>query len=655
MVSRSEIKRSSGSRLCAALLVGVGGLFAAPLAQATSNVLFAFQLQYPVSLSDDNASCALCHQTTTGARGLNPYGTAISRNIPLGFPAVFTAIEQLNSDNDPGGYTNLEEINANTQPGWTGTAPSGVVGALDPTGNSGPVANPDTASTPVNTPVTIDVLANDFDADGDALTVGSIRTTAATSGTVVSTGTAVVYTPDVDFFCTATFDYTAYDGLDESSFATVTVTVGDNAPPSLTPPADTTITVPEGTRFLSKNDPAVAAWLASATATDAEDGDLTDQVSNDAANAFPLGATTVTFTVADSCGETTTATATLTLVVEGDTNTAPVVTAPDPFTYQAFFCATSVPATDQAIAIWLSLATATDAEDGALPVFNDAPDAFPAAPAPGVSTVVTFFTTDSGGLTDTDASTLTIIDSNTAPVVTAPAPLTLVVDSAPVPATDPAIAAWLASASATDAEDGAIGVTNDAPLQFTAGTTTVTFTATDNCGATTTATSTVTIVAGVDLQVNVFVKESIDVRVDEILKAYFYRDDQDIQATLDTTCQYKENVVPVDSGRWDDFNGDGFIDSLGRFPTAAFGFDCGTHLKTISCTGTLRDGRTFYGVSNEFNVSGLGCGGGGGTGGGTGGGSGGSGNPNNQPGGGGGGGTGGGTGTGTGTGTGSGQ
>jgi hypothetical protein len=224
---------------------------------------------------------------------------------------------------------------------------------------------------------------------------------------------------------------------------------------------------------------------------------------------------------------------------------------------------------------------------------------------------VTFSVTDSGGLTSTDASTVTAIDPNTAPVVTAPAPLT-VVSSVSLPVNDPTIAAWLASASATDAEDGTLGVTDDAQGAFHPGTTTtVTFSATDSCGVTTTATSTVTIIDA-DVEVNVFVKEYIDVRVDEYLKAYLYRDDQDIYATLDTVCKYNENEVLVDSGRWEDFNGDGFIDSMGRFLTADFGFDCGTHFKTISCTGTLKDDRTFYGVSNPFNVSGLGCGGGGG-------------------------------------------
>lgn len=79
--------------------------------------------------------------------------------------------------------------------------------------------------------------------------------------------------------------------------------------------------------------------------------------------------------------------------------------------------------------------------------------------------------------------------------MTAPAPLDITVPAGTtsVPATDPAIAGWLASASASDAEDGGLNVTNNAPADFPLGTTTVTFTATDACGVSDTAVSTVTI------------------------------------------------------------------------------------------------------------------------------------------------------------------
>lgn len=180
-------------------------------------------------------------------------------------------------------------------------------------------------------------------------------------------------------------------------------------------------------------------------------------------------------------------------------NALPVVTAPtpDPLAVTAPFCATSVPASDAVITAWLASATATDAEDGTLPVTNDAPTDFPIG-----GTLVTFSATDSASAVGTASATVQVAaTANTAPSVTAPAPLTLNVPSGTtsVDATDPAIVAWLASATASDLEDGPLSPTNDAPASFPAAldpgaTTTVTFTATDACGLPGTGSSTVTIV-----------------------------------------------------------------------------------------------------------------------------------------------------------------
>jgi hypothetical protein len=80
-------------------------------------------------------------------------------------------------------------------------------------------------------------------------------------------------------------------------------------------------------------------------------------------------------------------------------------------------------------------------------------------------------------------------DSNP-PAVMAPTPDLLIILSADsplsttVPVTDTRIAAWLAAASATDPQDGAVAVSNNAPANFPVGTTVVTFTGTDLCGNT---------------------------------------------------------------------------------------------------------------------------------------------------------------------------
>ena len=83
----------------------------------------------------------------------------------------------------------------------------------------------------------------------------------------------------------------------------------------------------------------------------------------------------------------------------------------------------------------------------------------------------------------------------TPPVVTAPAAISVTVaeGASGAPATTARIVTFLAAASAADAVDGAVSVSNDAPAQFPIGATTVTFSATDTAGNAASATSTVTV------------------------------------------------------------------------------------------------------------------------------------------------------------------
>ena len=100
--------------------------------------------------------------------------------------------------------------------------------------NDAPVALDDSAETVEDTPVTIDVLANDTDVDGDGLTVDSV---AQGSGGVaaVNNATSVTYTPNANFNGTDLFTYTVSDGQGGSATASVTVTIAAvNDPPVLT-------------------------------------------------------------------------------------------------------------------------------------------------------------------------------------------------------------------------------------------------------------------------------------------------------------------------------------------------------------------------------------------------------------------------------------
>lgn len=107
--------------------------------------------------------------------------------------------------------------------------------------NDEPVASDDSASVDEDSSVTIDVLGNDTDVDGDTLTVTSAS--GASNGTVtVNADNTVEYTPDADFNGTDSFTYTVSDGNGGTDTATATVTVNpvNDAPVANDDSGDTT-------------------------------------------------------------------------------------------------------------------------------------------------------------------------------------------------------------------------------------------------------------------------------------------------------------------------------------------------------------------------------------------------------------------------------
>ena len=125
-----------------------------------------------------------------------------------------------------------------------------------------PVAVDDSAATTPDTPVTIDLLANDFDPDGDTLLIAALGT--ASDGSLVDNGDGTVtYTPALGFTGTDTFSYTVSDGA-LTDTATVTVDVTEqstevrydsidtpkplaDASPKGTPGVTTSTITPDGT------------------------------------------------------------------------------------------------------------------------------------------------------------------------------------------------------------------------------------------------------------------------------------------------------------------------------------------------------------------------------------------------------------------------
>lgn len=106
--------------------------------------------------------------------------------------------------------------------------PSGVSVILN--GNHLPVANPDTASLPWNQSLDVDVLANDTDSDGDALTVTQVTSEFGTA--VILANQQLSYTPATDFIGTDVLVYSITDGKGGTASTELTVVVSGNTAPT---------------------------------------------------------------------------------------------------------------------------------------------------------------------------------------------------------------------------------------------------------------------------------------------------------------------------------------------------------------------------------------------------------------------------------------
>src|SRR5207249_998314 len=97
--------------------------------------------------------------------------------------------------------------------------------------NDAPVANNDAVTTAEDTAVTIAVLGNDTDIDGDTLTVTGVSAPQHGSATSHPDGT-ITYTPAANYNGADTFTYTISDGHGGTAAATVslTITAVDDAP-----------------------------------------------------------------------------------------------------------------------------------------------------------------------------------------------------------------------------------------------------------------------------------------------------------------------------------------------------------------------------------------------------------------------------------------
>ncbi|AWY43957.1 hypothetical protein DKY63_30220 [Pseudomonas putida] len=134
--------------------------------------------------------------------------------------------------------------------GGSDVEPVTVLGTAPDTGeNQAPIARADAGSTSFGVPITLNLLANDTDPDGNnPLTITALTQPPTGQGTVALSGTtAVIYTPPavVNAPLTTTFTYKAQDakGLASTTPATVTITVAPNQAPTAVADSVTTLGV----------------------------------------------------------------------------------------------------------------------------------------------------------------------------------------------------------------------------------------------------------------------------------------------------------------------------------------------------------------------------------------------------------------------------
>jgi hypothetical protein len=121
--------------------------------------------------------------------------------------------------------------------------------------NDAPVAVADTASTDEDTPVNVQVLANDSDVDSSALRVVRVGTSAATHGTVsINPDDTLRFVPEANFNGASTFSYTISDGsLESTALVTVQVLAVNDAPVARDDTASTAFGTPVSVQVLAND------------------------------------------------------------------------------------------------------------------------------------------------------------------------------------------------------------------------------------------------------------------------------------------------------------------------------------------------------------------------------------------------------------------
>ena len=383
--------------------------------------------------------------------------------------------------------------------GWTVTNPA-------------PIATNDNATTPEDTPVTIAVLANDRDPDGDALTVTAA--TAPNGTAVINPNGTITYTPNLDFNGVDTITYTISDGNGGTATATLTVGVAviNDAPVSTPIVAQANldgapITLPVAANFSDLDgDPLAftAIGLPAGLTINPASGVISGTIDRSASQT-DAGVYRVTVTAADGQGGATSQTFTWTI-----TNPAPVAvndnatTAEDTPVTVAVLTNDNDPDGDP-----LTVTTATAANGTVVINPNGTVTYTPNANSNGTD-VITYTTSDGNGGTATATATIVVSPVNDAPLAT-PDAVTINEDTPvtiPVLANDRDADGNPLTVTAATSPNGTIVINPDGTIRYIPnanfnGVDTITYTVSDGQGGFATSTVTVTVTSVNDAPVAV--------------------------------------------------------------------------------------------------------------------------------------------------------
>ncbi|WP_152552562.1 cadherin-like domain-containing protein, partial [Mangrovibacter sp. MFB070] len=311
-------------------------------------------------------------------------------------------------------YNGTDTVTYTLSDGHGGTATGTLVVTITAV-NDNPVAANDSATTAEDTPVTVNVLANDSDVDGDSLTVSSAS---AGHGTVVinANGT-LTYTPAANYNGTDTVTYTVSDGNGGMATATLSVTVTpvNDAPVAGTVSATTAEDTPVTVDVLSSASDAENDTL-SVTAASAGHGTVVINANGTLTytpNANYNGNDTITYRLSDGNGGTVTSTVALTITAVNDApqagSVAAQTTAEDTPVTVSLLNSASDPDGDT-LAV-----TAASAGHGTVVINGDGSVTYTPAANYNGSDVITYTLSDGNGGTVTSTVAVTVTPVNDAP------------------------------------------------------------------------------------------------------------------------------------------------------------------------------------------------------------------------------------------------